>query len=205
MAFHNVLNNASSTLTGAIGTTDLTMSVAADVFPAVPFYLTLRSNPATSEIVEVTAKAGLTFTIVRAKDGTTAKTYAIGDSVQLFMVAGLLDEIKTEIGVTNAAAIALRAESASIVIIKKDISILTASWVNDTATSGFWYYEISDTDVTADSVVDVNVQLADLANAGDVKSVTQSFAGTYRLYADAQPTVNLTADVKITNSIGGVA
>ena len=110
MAFHNVLNNASSTLTVAIGTTDLTMSVAADVFPAVPFYLTLGSNPATYEIVEVTAKAGLAFTIVRAKDGTTAKTYVIGDLVQLFMVAGLLDDIKTEIGLTNAAAIAHQAD-----------------------------------------------------------------------------------------------
>ena len=96
-------------------------------------------------------------------------------------------------------------ESATIVIIKKNISILTTSWVNDTGTSGFWYYEIRDTDVTADSVVDVNVHLADLENASDVKPVTQSFAGTYRLYADAQPTVDLTADVRITNSIGGVA
>ena len=97
-------------------------------------------------------------------------------------------------------------ESASIVIIKKDISILTTSWVNDTGTSGFWYYEIRDTDVTADSFVDVNIQLADLENASDVISVTQSFAGTYRLYAAAQPTVDLlTADVRITNSIGGVA
>ena len=93
----------------------------------------------------------------------------------------------------------------SIVIIKRDISILTTSWVDDTGTSGFWYYEISDTDVTADSFVDVNVHLADLENASDVKPVTQSFAGTYRLYADAQPAADLTADVRITNSIGGVA
>ena len=93
MAFHNVTNNAGSTLTAAIGTTDLTLSVATDVFPAVPFYLTLGESPATYEIVEVTAKAGLNFTVTRAKDGTTAKSFLDGDVIQLFMVAALVTEL----------------------------------------------------------------------------------------------------------------
>lgn len=112
MGFHNVLNNAASTLSVAVAPADLTINVVADVFPAVPFYLTLGANPATYEIVEVTAKAGLVFTIGRAKDGTTAKAYVVGDLVQLFMVAALLTEIKAEIDATNAAATTHLADNA---------------------------------------------------------------------------------------------
>ena len=113
MPFRNVANNKESTLTASLDTVATTLSVAADVFPAVPFYLTLGSNPAAYEIVEVTEKAGLVFTIGRAKDGTTAKSYVIGDLAQLFMVAALLTDIKAEIGITNAAAIAHQAEKAT--------------------------------------------------------------------------------------------
>ena len=97
MTFHNVLNNAGSTLTVAISTIDLAISVAADVFPAVPFYLTLGANPSVYEIVEVTAKTGLVFTIGRAKDGTTAKAYVTGDLAQLFMTAGIVNELQGEV------------------------------------------------------------------------------------------------------------
>jgi len=97
------------------------------------------------------------------------------------------------------------ADEATQVIHEKNVSILSASWVDDTATSGYWIYEINHADVTADSVVDVNIHLSNLENASDIKSVTENFAGKYRLYADAQPSVDITADVRITNEIGGVA
>lgn len=126
MAFHNVLNNASSTLSAVIGTTDLTMSVVEDVFPAVPFYLTLGANPVTYEIVEVTAKTGLVFTIGRAKDGTTAKTYVIGDLVQLFMVAGLLSELQGEV-------VSHLADNAKHVINVKDYGAKGDGTTNDIA------------------------------------------------------------------------
>lgn len=97
MAFHNVLNNAGSTLTASVATTDLTISVTADVFPLAPFYLTLGGNPSVYEIVEVTLKTGLVFTVGRAKDGTTAKAYVAGDLVQLFMTAGIVSELQAEV------------------------------------------------------------------------------------------------------------
>ena len=113
MGFHNVSNNSGSTLSAGIGTTDLTMSVVADVFPAVPFYLTLGATPATYEIVEVTLKTGLTFTIGRGKDGTTAKAYVIGDPVNLFEVAGLFTELQLAVtahlaGIVSQQLIATR-------------------------------------------------------------------------------------------------
>ena len=128
------------------------------------------------------------------------------------LVAGSVTAVKVAADVATQAELDAvetvlnehKAESATIVIIKQNISILSISWVDDTVTSGFWYYAITDADVTAASIVDVNIQLADLENANDIKSVTQSFAGTYRLYADAQPAVNITADMRITNQIGGV-
>ena len=50
MAFHNVLNNSASTLGVAVAIGDLTINVVADVFPVVPFYMTLGSTPATYEL-----------------------------------------------------------------------------------------------------------------------------------------------------------
>ena len=94
MAFHNVLNNASTTLGSAVAIGDLTITVVADVFPAVPFYLTLGANQVAYEIVEVTLKTDLVFTVTRAQDGTTAKSFLVGDMVQLFMVAGLVTELQ---------------------------------------------------------------------------------------------------------------
>jgi len=107
MAFHNVLNNSASTLGAAVAIGDLTINVVADVFPMMPFYMTIGSTPATYEIVEVTAKTGLVFTVGRGKDGTTAKAFLIGDAVQLFMVAGLLSELQSVVqGVEPAGQIA---------------------------------------------------------------------------------------------------
>jgi len=96
MSFHNVSNNSESVLASAVGVSDLTITVTEDNFPPTPFYITLGSNTS-NEIVEVTLKNGNIFTIGRAKDGTTAKEFIIGDKVQLFMVAGLLTEIQNAI------------------------------------------------------------------------------------------------------------
>lgn len=101
MTFHNVNNNAQTTLWTAItDTTATTIQVVADVFPATPFYVTVGDIPANGEILEVTAKSGLTFTVNRAQDNTTAKTFPVGAKVQLLMTAGIVNEIHT--GINNS-------------------------------------------------------------------------------------------------------
>lgn len=102
MTFHNVNNNAQTVLWAAITSTSATsIQVVADVFPLAPFYLSVGDIPANGEIVEVTSKSGLTFTVVRAKDSTTAKTFPTGAKVQLLMTAGLINEIHK--GIDNSA------------------------------------------------------------------------------------------------------
>ena len=83
----------------------------------------------------------------------------------------------------------------------KNISILSASWVDDTGASGFWYYDYSNAEIDSNSVVDVNIDLLSLDDAGDIRSTTESFVGYVRLYADAQPAVNIAADVIIQKGV----
>lgn len=90
-------NNAVTTLAAGIAPGDLALTVAAGTgarFPTLAgaeyFYCTLATPAGTVEIVRVTARATDTFTIVRAQDGTTALTWALGSAVELRIVAAAL-------------------------------------------------------------------------------------------------------------------
>ncbi|BAQ11434.1 hypothetical protein OXB_2964 [Bacillus sp. OxB-1] len=91
-----------------------------------------------------------------------------------------------------------------LIMIKSDIVILSANWIDDRAISGFWIYDLANTDIDASTVVDVNIHLSSLENASDLKSATESFAGYVRLYADEKPTTNITADLKLIRESGVV-
>lgn len=97
-----IANNAVSTLAGSINTVVTSMSVQAGdgaLFPAASvvsgnyFYVTLISAANAIEIVKVTDRSTDTFTIVRARDGTTAISFAAGDRVELRPVAALFNEL----------------------------------------------------------------------------------------------------------------
>lgn len=94
MAKFQFTNNATTTLAGALGTGDTTLSVAAGtglLFPvtsgSVYFYATLTNLAGAVEIVKVTARSTDTFTIVRAQDNTTAQAWSAGDKVELRVIA----------------------------------------------------------------------------------------------------------------------
>ena len=89
------------------------------------------------------------------------------------------------------------ASSPSQTVIIENVSILSASWVDDTATSGYFYYDYSNANITANDVVNVNFYLASLEDAAEVLRVTDSSAGEVRLYANSVPTSNLSADIII--------
>jgi len=82
------------------------------------------------------------------------------------------------------------------VLIDKDITLSSTSWDDDTGTSGYWYYEITDSEVDTDVVVDFAVHLDDLEDAGMLTNITQSFSGYYRIYAYSEPTEDIVIDVK---------
>jgi hypothetical protein len=88
------------------------LTVVADTFPAAPFNVTvwpvdaplpLSSN---AEIIRVTAKAGLVFTILRAQEGTSAKPIAAGwnfaNSITKALLESIIDLCAVQITETHA-------------------------------------------------------------------------------------------------------
>ena len=105
-------NNASTTLASGITSGDTSLTVSSGtgaLFPTLAgsqyFYTTLSNIAATViEIVKVTARAGDTFTIVRAQDNTTASAYITGDKVELRLVDASLENFP-QLNSTNTFAL----------------------------------------------------------------------------------------------------
>jgi len=98
-------NNAISTLAAGISDSDLSLTIqAADglLFPSPSgndsFLCTLSDASNNIEIIEVTNKSADTFTIVRGQEGTVAKAYLSGDSVELRVTAGVLSQYRQGVG-----------------------------------------------------------------------------------------------------------
>jgi hypothetical protein len=92
-------NNATTTIANAGGISSLATSLTVAtgtgaLFPTTTttdyFYATLVDSSRNREIVKVIARAGDVFTIVRAQEGTTARTWALGDIVDLRLTAGTI-------------------------------------------------------------------------------------------------------------------
>lgn len=101
-------NNASSTLAVAITTTTTSLTLAAGTgakFPALSggnwFMLTLYSVTGVTEslweIVKCTARSGDVLTVVRAQEGTTARSWSIGTPVELRLTASVASDLVTEV------------------------------------------------------------------------------------------------------------
>ncbi len=97
-----VTNNAVSTLAGSINAVVLAMSVqpghgvrfpSASIVSGNYFYVTLIDAAGNLEIVKVTDRTVDTFTIIRARDGTTARSFAANDRVELRPVAALFGDL----------------------------------------------------------------------------------------------------------------
>lgn len=93
-------NNAATVLASGINASATSLTVASgagSLFPSPTggnyFYVTLITADSTgSEIVKCTARSVDTLTITRGQEGTTARSFATGDSVQLRVTAqGLVD------------------------------------------------------------------------------------------------------------------
>ena len=111
-------NNASTTLSAAISSTSATsISVASSsTFPAPGageyFYATIDDGT-NNEIVKVTAVSGTAWTVVRASDNPTARTFSSGDTVQLRAAAALLTDIQQNIAAKSANQTVYNATTAS--------------------------------------------------------------------------------------------
>ena len=111
-------NNAETTLAAAISSTSATsISVtSSSTFPTVGageyFYATVTDGT-NLEIVKITAVSGTTWTVVRASDNTTARTFANGSTVQLRTTAALLTDIQENIASKSANQTVYNATAAS--------------------------------------------------------------------------------------------
>lgn len=107
---NNVFSALGATLSGAATTMTVTAGHGTR-FPAAAdplfFLLTLQDASANIEIIKVTEHtAGSdSFTIARAQEGTAARTWNIGDVVELRLTAGTLAPLGVLEGAANAATI----------------------------------------------------------------------------------------------------
>ena len=95
MTFLSVKNRALSILASSITLDALELAVKAgegSKFPASNFHITIQD-----EIILCTSRATDTFTIVRAKEDTTAAAHAAGKSVELRITAAIIKEIQDSI------------------------------------------------------------------------------------------------------------
>jgi len=80
-----------------------------------------------------------------------------------------------------------------------DVSINSASWVDNTGTLGFWTFDITDSRITASAVGIVGFDKADRVNvvSDGILQQNDTLAGILRIYATQQPTNNYTVDILV--------
>ena len=94
-----------TTLTSAVTNSSTSIVVAATTgYPtSYPFILALDYNTSAEELVAVTSASGLTLTVTRAYNGTTAQAHAVGAVVRHVITAQDLTDAQTHYGTTLTA------------------------------------------------------------------------------------------------------
>src|SRR5690348_832666 len=102
------VNNASSALLGNVGPTDTSIALLngdGAKFPSpaagYSFLVTLEDSSGNVEVVECTARATDILTVVRGREGTAARAFTAGDTVEARVTAGMLSYLDWQ-GVQNA-------------------------------------------------------------------------------------------------------
>ena len=94
-----------TTLTSSVTNSSTSIVVAATTgYPtSYPFILALDYNTSAEELVAVTNASGLTLTVTRAYNGTTAQAHAVGAVVRHVITAQDLTDAQTHYGTTLTA------------------------------------------------------------------------------------------------------
>lgn len=97
MTIYLYANNAKSSLLGNIGPTDAVITLPNSEGARFPnptageaFKLTIEDTSGNIEIIDVTARTADTLTVVRGREGTTARSFSAGTSVEARITAGIL-------------------------------------------------------------------------------------------------------------------
>lgn len=115
-----IKNNAFGILLISINTsaTSITLQTGQGAnFPSLSagdyFYATLIDTSNNLEIVKVTARTGDVLTIVRAQEGTTARSYAVGDRIELRLTAQNILDMLADGSLSGTGTIPFAALSAT--------------------------------------------------------------------------------------------
>lgn len=120
-------------------------------------------------------------------------------------VDGKVGEVRDDLTAHKADYEQFKSETetnlASIVKIKTNVKILATGWYDDQLLSGFFAYDIVDSDITINTVVDVNIHLNDLDNAVNIKSSNISSAAKVTIYASEIPQLDIMCDLKLIKQV----
>ena len=118
-----VTNNAFGTLSGGINSTATTVTVDSGQgarFPTLGgsdfFFATLIDTSNNLEIIKVTARSSDSMTVVRGQDNTSARSFSIGDRIELRPTAALFDQLITDISNAGVAGISSSADATAMTI-----------------------------------------------------------------------------------------
>lgn len=154
-------NNASTTLSAGITNVATTATVVANTgWPTLTggdgFYLTFDDGAGKIEIVLVTAYTGTTInTMARAQQGTTAQAFSSGDTAEIRMTAGAIDD-----KLDTPTATATVATDDKVVILDTSASDLpktvTAQSIADLASLGCKVYASSAQSIANNTTTTLN-------------------------------------------------
>lgn len=133
-------NNAVATLLASISDSALSMTISSGsevLFPTIvspsDFFIVTLENNQEYEIVKVTATAGNIFTIVRAQEGSIARSWSAGSAVELRLTAGGIEKLQADTGT-------LTPESVNSIAILKTLTGV----IDKTTVKTLGYYDAGD-------------------------------------------------------------
>lgn len=185
-----IVNNAVSTLASAITTTaqtSMTLTSAAS-FPALTagqyFYATIVDSGNVPEIVKVTAVVSNVLTMVRAQDGTAARTFAAGAKVAINPCAVVFNELVAKDGVGATGTWAIDISGRAAIATQADNATLAADATHAQT-------------ATTQAEKDSTTAVATTAFADRLRSLASSTSTTTLALSDRGASVKMAADITV--------
>lgn len=147
-------------------------------FPAAPFNVTIwpaatQPDPSNAEVVRVTAVATDTLTIVRAQEGTSARTVVVTDQIAVSVTAKTLTDVETWVNQQQALALGTSGVQACYTV--PGAALVSGSTTTTTLNANRdWYFPVLCADtVTFDQVA---LEVTTAAGASTIGRIGLYFA-----------------------------